>query len=333
MLRIIGPLLFVVLLATIDPVSVWEVLRQSHPGWLVAAVAATPVMLLIKTARWRAILGAQKIRYPLGTAFLSYYVCLFVGILTPGRLGEFIRALHLVEDRGVDPGRALSSVAADRLFDLYALLFLGTLALGAVAGTGRLAVAAGIILLILTGSLVALLRSSSFGFVQKLGASWGRWTRHLTADDGFLAQLRSGLLDLDGRTVFLAGLLTLLAYGLFFAQCYWLALSLSLPIGILATTAAVALGSLVTLIPVSVAGLGTREAAMVAYLTQQGVTAEGAFGFSVLMFANFYLISSAVGAVLSLFKPVSRAGGLSLLATKREDPELTSNKPELDVGP
>lgn len=305
-LRFAGPFLFLFLLTRIEPSSIWEVLKHSDPGWLALAVAATPVMLLFKVVRWQGILRSQGIRYALGTAFLSYYVCLFVGNLTPGRLGEFVRAFHLVKDGNVPPGQAISSVAADRLFDLYALLFFGALALVPLAGAEAMLLGTFLVFIFMTGSLIALLWARSFEIIQRLGAFFGDWGRRITSPESILGQVRAGLRVLRLGTLAAASILTFIAYGIYFAQCFWMAKSLSLPVGFASTTAAVALGSLVALIPITVAGIGTREAAMIAYLSQQGVAPEEAFSFSILVFVNFYLISSAVGALLSLIKPVTR---------------------------
>ncbi|MGW8266043.1 MAG: lysylphosphatidylglycerol synthase transmembrane domain-containing protein [Longimicrobiales bacterium] len=301
--RFLGPVLLVVILIRVEPASIWSVLHRSHPVWLGIAVAATPLMLLLKAARWRTLLRGLGVSYPLGTAFLSYYVCLFIGNLTPGRLGEFVRAAHLVQDREVDPGRALSSVLVDRLFDLFALVLLGGLALSSLRGMeGFLLGMTGILFLMAcTTVLLVLPRTGSFGRRERKGTRWGR---RMTAFLGLLEGFRDGLLEIRPSSLVRAALLTLVANGIYFGLCFLLARSLSLGVGFLPVAGATALGSLVALIPITVAGLGTREAAITAFLHGQGVPPEGALGLSLLMFANFYLLSSAVGALLSLAKPV-----------------------------
>jgi uncharacterized membrane protein YbhN (UPF0104 family) len=91
---------------------------------------------------------------------------------------------------------------------------------------------------------------------------------------------------------------------LFYGQCYLLALALSLPIDIIRVSMAVALGSLVTLIPISISGLGTREAVIVAYLGNAGVAPEAALGFSFLVFATFYIAGGLMGAIAWWLHPV-----------------------------
>jgi hypothetical protein len=98
-----------------------------------------------------------------------------------------------------------------------------------------------------------------------------------------------------------------LAYGIFFGQCYLLALALGLPLSYLQVSYTVAIGSLVTLLPISISGLGTREAAIIAYLATAGITGEQALGFSLLVFAAFYVAGGLFGAVAWLIKPAPLA--------------------------
>lgn len=305
--RFVGPVLLAVILLRVDPASIWSVLRKSHPGWLGIAVVATPVMLLFKAARWQSLLRGLGVSYPLPTAFLSYYVCLFIGNLTPGRLGELVRAAHLVQDREIDPGRALSSVVVDRLFDLFALLFLGGLALSSLGGTDDILLGiGGALFLLVCATFVLVLPKTVVNKPSVVQTERKRSRRgpRMTALFDLLGGFRDGLLGIRPSSLVRATLLTLIANGIYFSLCYFLARSLSLRVGILPIAGATALGSLVALIPMTVAGLGTREAAITAFLYRQGVPPEEALGLSLLMFANFYLLSSAVGALLSLAKPV-----------------------------
>jgi len=60
-------------------------------------------------------------------------------------------------------------------------------------------------------------------------------------------------------------------------------------------------------LPISVSGLGTREAAVVAFLGIHGVPAELALGFSLLVFATFYVASGVLGAIAWWLKPMPLA--------------------------
>ena len=113
-LRILGPVLLVYLLLRIGLVEILEILRHTHILEVMAAVVLVLPLILIKTLRWQGILRAQGISMSLGEAFLAYFASLFIGFLTPGRLGEFVRALYVQEVSQGKSGIAFSSVLVDR---------------------------------------------------------------------------------------------------------------------------------------------------------------------------------------------------------------------------
>ena len=301
----LGLLLLAFLLWRIDVTRLAAVLRQARPSLLLAAVLLNLPQIAVKALRWRGLLKAHDIQYGARNSLLSYFGSIFIGLLTPGRLGEFVKALHVKEDCGVSTARALSSVLVDRLFDLYALLLFGGAALLSTAhsrsGVWMLVESAAVLVL----PLFVLLNNRAFEWCRRLAIRIGKWTAKLVREESWLMELRAYLKSLNGRSVASAVILTAIAYFLFFTQCYLLALSLDLGVGPLPVSFAVALGSLVTLIPISISGLGTREAAVMAYLGTAGVAAEKGLGYSLLVFVTFYIAGGLMGAVAWLIKPVS----------------------------
>jgi uncharacterized protein (TIRG00374 family) len=303
-LRVIGLALLVILIARLDLNRVCQVFADADPRLMVLSITAVVPLILVKTIRWQGILRAQAIRFALWPALLAYFSSLFIGFLTPGRLGEFSRALHIQRDQDIPFAQAVSSVLADRLFDLYALLSVGSAALLTLAlGTGEILVVI-LLIVLLTLPLILFLHGAAFAWIQRIGSKLGTVGRKLFAPDGILPGIRAGLRQLTWQWMLFSIALTVLAYGIFFGQCYLLALGLDLPVGFVPVMFAVALGSLVTLIPISISGLGTREAAMIAYLSSAGIDAESAISFSLLVFVTFYIAGGLIGAAAWWIKPV-----------------------------
>jgi hypothetical protein len=98
-----------------------------------AALALLGPMIFAKTLRWQGLTRVGGKGYAPARAFVVFLVGLYAGSVTPGRLGELLRASYLVRDGAATPGVALASVVGDRLFDLYALL---VVAAGGVAWFG-----------------------------------------------------------------------------------------------------------------------------------------------------------------------------------------------------
>jgi glycosyltransferase 2 family protein len=300
--RLLGLLLLGVLLVRFDTRRMLQAISTADGSLILLATAGMIPLIAIKTVRWQAVLRAQQVRFPFLPALAAYFGSLFIGYLTPGRLGEFVKAAHVSRRDAVPFGQAFSTVLADRLFDLYALLLVGGAAVANMT-TGNLLITIVGPALVLTLGLVAFLNRSTFGWLGRVASRCERGGR-LAAVGRWVSDTRDGLRQLTTGWLLLAIGLTILAYLLFYGQCYLLALALSLPIDMVRVSMAVALGSLVTLIPISISGLGTREAVIVAYLGNFGVTPEAALGFSFLVFATFYIAGGLMGAVAWWLHPV-----------------------------
>jgi uncharacterized protein (TIRG00374 family) len=316
--RLIGLILFIVLLVRLDIRTLFVSLRNVNAYLLLAAILLNVPMLLIKVVRWLITLIAQGINWSVSDATLAYTASMYLGLVTPARAGELVKALYISQDCNVTIGRALSSVLADRLFDLYALLMVGGIALLSLGvwrdDTSVLGLA--LLPLLLTLPLVMFLHEGVFDRIQALGPHLGRPGQWLFAPQGWLLELRNGLRQLSLLWLLAAVGLTTLAYVIFFGQCYLLALALGLKISFVQVSFAVALGSLVTLLPISISGLGTREAAIVAYLGTAGVSAEMALGFSLLVFVTFYIAGGLMGAVAWWIKPAPAQWKRSVVTTE-----------------
>jgi len=299
-LRWIGLSLLGFILWRVDTSKVLLLLSQAVPSLLIVAVLLNIPQIFLKVLRWRWLLHSQHIVYGMVPAILSYFGSIFIGLVTPGRLGEFVRVGHLSKDCNISTGQALSSVLVDRLFDFCALFLVGTTALLTLgignSTVGLLGLAGSVILAMLP--LAIFMNDKMFGWLKALGL------RRVPAYD-WLLELRSGLKQLALPSLLAGTMLTLLAYVIFFSQCYLLAFSVRLQASFVEVSFAVALGSLVTLLPISFSGIGTRDAAVVAYLGAVGVTAEEALGFSFLVFLNFYVAGALLGAVAWWMKPAS----------------------------
>ncbi len=302
-LRLLGITLLLFLLSRVNLGEVAQIWRHIRLDWLAAAVALNLPQVGLKAYRWQRLLRAQHIHYPFAQATLSYFGSIFVGLLTPGRVGEFVKAFHISRDCNISLAQGLSSVLLDRLFDLYALFIIGGTALLALAPGGLGIVSLGGLALLLVLPLALFVNATTFAWFCKTGIKLGRLGGKTFSPSSWLWEVHTGIRQLPLREALIAGLLTLMAYSIFFSQCYLLAKALSMPAGFGTISFAVALGSLVTLLPISISGLGTREAAIVAYLGQAGVSEEIAISFSLLVFTTFYVAGGLMGALAWWIKP------------------------------
>ena len=125
-IRLIGLAILVFILLKIDLKATLAALADLHWSYLLLAVAANLPLFGLKAWRWQEMLKMQGISYPWRDAFLAFVAGLFLGLVTPGRVGEMSKALYLKQDQGVPVSVGLANVLMDRLFDLYTIMVLGT---------------------------------------------------------------------------------------------------------------------------------------------------------------------------------------------------------------
>lgn len=301
-LRLIGVALLGWLLARLGLDRVAAILARVDLRLALAAALLLIPQIALKTVRWQQILAAQGIRYPFRLAFSAYLVSLLAGLVTPGRVGEFTKVVSVCKECSVSTGLALSGVLADRVLDLGVVALVGGLGL---LRLGRFSVVWLVISLLLVVFPVYLFLSErGYTHLAQTSARLGRWGAAVFAPDGWVAQMRQGLLSLRGQVLAMVGLTTILAYGLYFLQAYWLAESMGLRLDFVSISYAVALGGLVSLLPISISGLGTREAVIVTYLGRLGIPAEQAVSLSLLIFSASYIFGSVLGALAWLYHPI-----------------------------
>jgi uncharacterized protein (TIRG00374 family) len=305
--RLVGLVILGVILWRTDMAALGNTLAGCRFIPLAAAFAACLAAVTVKGLRWKFLLDAQGFFYPARRAVVIYFSGLYTGLVTPGKLGELARMLYVKRDFNTSAGRALSALVLDRIFDLYALLLVG------LTACFRFNLAAGFTPLFLLFVAVALVLP-----LVLLNPRLGRWfTRKLL---GRVAEKRLGKLSAEGAHDFIEGIeallsprslivavgFTVVAYVGIFGLGYLLTLSLDIGIGFVDAALVLGLANLLSLVPITVAGVGTRDAVFVFVFGILGYSQAQALAFSALVLAVFFLGAGLVG--LCCFLADSPAG-------------------------
>ncbi len=212
---LVAAALLVWLLAQVDLQAVEASLRVIYPGWLAAALLSVVATVVLRVARWRALLmntpGAYPAWTPLWRAILWGQA---LNLLLPFRAGDLARAYGVkklersgdgeaigMEHAGhIGAAYALGTIGAEKLLDLawlgggLLLVFLG----GEMPDLSALLPASrtGVLLLALSGALALawLLSRTSFHGSR----SWPAWRRAVV---GNLQRLGAGLAVLGRSAV------------------------------------------------------------------------------------------------------------------------------------
>lgn len=310
LVKLLGLPILAIILWNIDFSKLAVAMSACRLELVFGAWLCTGVALLVKSLRWHLMLRHQEIPYSLGRSVTAYFSGVFVGIVTPGRLGELTRGLYLKRDLKIDAAMGLSSIIMDRLWDFYALLIVGLIAAARFELFGR---ASGVSLLLLFGAAaapIALLNSRVNEFF--VGRVLGRVVKEKLKDNMLRGTkiFIEGTRQLIGPRMAIDGALTVLAYGLVFSAAWLLVESLGISLSFTDAALTLGLANFLSLIPITVAGVGTRDAVFVFIFATLGFDKELALGFSLLALGVFYLGSGFFGSVFFwLDSPPSEARG------------------------
>ena len=290
-IRILGLVIFSIVLARIDLGGMSEAITSARLGLVLAALALTVPFFITKSYRWRFILRRTEIHISNRASLQLYGAGLFAGQVTPGQLGELVRARFLWL-RGHDPVKSTFSVVVDRALDMVALVLVAIPGFGLVFGASA-AVAVLIALLAMTIAVV-LIRPRRV--LRALAGKLGPRAQGASArvDDLIGSMEQSMRTSADAAVL---ALTTAAALGINMLRFYLLLVSLGLSLPIANFVFGVALANLLGLMPITVLGIGTRDAVMVLVFQQAGESAEGAVAFSLLILGVAYVFNLAWGFV------------------------------------
>jgi len=319
--RLIGVSIFVVVLASSDLNQVLNTLTRMDLFYLALTPVAFALIMLIKSWRWKFLLSGQGIDFSLREAFLAYTSSFYVGQVTPGRLGEFVRVFYLLE-KGYSVGTSSVSLILDRLSDLGIVLVFGYLGmfgfLGAFQGSNVVLSGLGLGGLAI-GLGLALRQTEVRHTVHRMTARFLIPKRYQATFDIVWNDFALGVRRImaNKRIVVQIIVLTVLSWLLYSVLMYVLAHSVQIDIPLWFVVICVSVTALVVMIPISIFGVGTRDATLILLFSSQGLGREWAISFSFL-FLLVVVANLLVGLPAWLRKPIKIYRGILSAA---ENPE------------
>ncbi len=302
---IIGILIFLyIVFYKINLREVFSILAQANPYSILLAAFFTILMITLQPIRWNYLKRIQDIKYSHKDSFLIYNAGFFFSSITPGRVGDFIKVFYLKKD-GHSIGKSMVSITIDRVADVLFLFLLGYFSLlfffpsfrkEIILLTFLSLIILGIFVFFRKNGLLKILfnRVSKIIIPSKYQKSW-----HLNYQD-FI----NGLKEYRFKNYFILLLFTILNWFFYYTSMYFLAKSINLDnIPLFYFVGSVALAALAVLIPISIFGLGTRDATLLFFFSAVGISPEKTIGFSTL-FLLILLMATLIGFLAWLKKPL-----------------------------
>ena len=301
-IKIAGSIILLALLfSRIDTDRFWASIRDASLVWIAAALGIYAVNVLVSVWRWNLLLHAQQISVPRRTLLGSFLVALFFNNFLPSNIGGDVIRIRDTARAADSKTLATTIVLADRVIGLIALVLVAALGATMIAGlAGHVpspiwpawlwAAFAGATI----ASVPAVLAPSGVGrLLQPLTVLHPEWVGDRIDDvTGALERFRDRPQALGScfcGAVFVQGSVVL----------YYVAVAYALHVNVAPWDLAVIvpLSLVVQMLPVSVNGLGVREATFSLYFTRIGLPLEAGLLLS-LVGASLIMLVSLTGAAV-----------------------------------
>jgi glycosyltransferase 2 family protein len=287
-------LLLVVVGTRLDWSRIARRLADGRPLDFGLAVLVVLLALAVGACRWRALLAGAEVPLGVGRLARIYAVSTFSGSFLPTTAGADVARALLVARRGRLLTRTAVSVVVDRLGGFAGMLALAWLALAWQPATVPVSARA----------LLGWTTAAAVGGALGAGIVALRAPRLLRrfVPGRLLESAREARDVLHTYTraprLLIAWLLSSLAYQALIAfQLVLLARAIDVELSFATAAVALALVTIVTLVPISIGGFGVREASYVVLLGGVSIAASDATLISVLSVATL-LVASLPGAYL-----------------------------------
>lgn len=313
LLALLGLSLFVWVIWSAGPGIMLSQIAGADLFWISGVVSILVINIIIKSFRW--LLISREYGYECGilNSIRIWLIGLAGATITPGRLGDFMKAVYMKQYGKIPLGSGISAVMIERITDVAVLFSLA--GFGLVFTGSRLAGSQ--MSLPLIGMLIVAGFAGLWALTQKkVVRIVARPIFDRIIPQKYKQNLRGGFEDLYGsmfavfkRPRFLTALvlLTYLSWLLTFASTIFSAKALGVDIPLIYVVAFAPLAVLMELLPITVGGFGTREATAVFLYGLIGLAASTTVAMT-LIGVLISWVAVAAGFVIWLRRPVNMKG-------------------------
>ena len=306
-LRFLGIAAFVIILLRL-PSAQQVQLSRIDLRWLGFCMLLTVGQLLLDAFAWHWLLATQKIRHPYPKTILAYLASQYLGLVTPGHVGEFLAAGYISMDTGITFGYALSSVVMKKTLSWVVIVSFGIWGLQLLAqvpvlqGVRWAVVASVLVLVVLSGGIALWVIS-----LRRLARRWQR----LSPWQVEMPEFWSGIRQLCSVRLAVSVAALACAFSLLFLQIDAVLRSLGVVLPLVLVAKIVAFSRIVArAIPISLVGFGSKDAALIGMLTRHGLDPSVGVAATLLFLICSYLVTLLLSGLCWWIRPlvIRRAG-------------------------
>ena len=300
-LPLIGIFLFIYILIRIGIFQVLDEISKANLFFLLIAIFFIFISFVTSTLKWSVLAHKQKMNVPFKNAFNINLIENFYGFITPSKIGGIIRSDYLREYNDNHLGKGVSNYVLDKVLDLCSLVFLVVIFSFMFRSLIPISLFyyAALGLIFLVSCLIIFREENRSKLILRI------FYRKLIpekikekAKDSFYSFYQ----DIPKKSYFiLFFLLNLLNWVVLCATIFFIGLSLGINISFFYFLVIIPIATLIGQIPITISGLGTREAIMISLFGLFGVGTTKVFSMALLNLFIAGIIPAVIGSFL-IFK-------------------------------
>lgn len=271
-------------------------LMKTFPLWkYLTGLAILCIVYAIKSLRWHLLNRSFGIETTWRTALVFYLSAGFLSVITPGRLGEFAKVYFLRRKYNIDLASATSSVILDRIWDVLVLSFAAGISVVLLLSDPGLNVLSLVIISLLFLISLVIVLVPPVLFVPLLFLLKRFSSLHSKVNDIFQLWKSSRFSNFFTSLFITAASFLMLAFiPVLFSQ------DTAYPVQYSAGIGAISISNILSFIPLTIAGFGTRELVFTEVWELSQHPREIALSVSTAYFMVTYLGSLLIGGVVYL---------------------------------
>ena len=271
--------IFYFIFTKIDFFSVVNVLSSSNPFWLSIALFLSLLVIAIIAKRWQVLLKAMGYNLQYKECFNLIMGALPLTSITPSKSGDVIKAYYLKDK--IPASKTIGTVITEKTFDVFSLVLFSLV--GAIFCKKYDLV--GVMSFIIIGLIIALFIVHR-GFNLPIKESWNEKLQNIAFSMKIVINSKKALL-----------IVLLYSFSIWFLSImqtliFFYALGIEIPL--LFTMANIPIAIFIGLIPVTLGGMGTRDAAII-FLFSDFATPSQLLGVGILFSIFRYWLLSLLG--------------------------------------
>lgn len=301
LLPFIGIILLIYILWKFNIGKILSVFSTINPLYAAICLLGVPIIFFIFNIQWQMILKRQCIHVSFIYSFKNLFIGYFYGFITPGGFGAFLSALYLKNESKTSLPKCISNIMTFNTIDYISIFILGSI--GGFFLLGRypyLFILILVLLFFVTFLFTFYLRqkTSKHLFDKLLQTQIFKFIQQYVKDpiESFYDDLPSF------KSLLLPFLVSFFSWIVFYTELYLIAQLFNIHIPYITFFFMLAIASSIAIIPISIYGLGTRDATLVALFSLYNIPPENIISFSLFWFTVFLITPSIIGSFITLLE-------------------------------